>query len=69
MKLFDVVANIVAGLFVWVAVTGLVYFFVSWGNDEAPGTTLFWPWKALILFVSALTFSLYAGRYWKKLER
>jgi hypothetical protein len=69
MKLFDVIANIIAGFLVWGVLTGLVYFFVSWGSDEAPGRTPFWPLKAIVLVVSVLSFSLYARRYWKKLER
>jgi hypothetical protein len=68
VKLFDVLANIIAGFLVWAVVTGLVYFFVSWGSDEAPGNVSFWPWKAVILILSALSFSLYARRYWKKLD-
>ncbi|MFC3785955.1 hypothetical protein GGR90_001877 [Sphingopyxis italica] len=68
MKLFDVLANIVAGFAVWVVLTGIVYFFVSWGSDEAPGKVSFWPWKAAIIAVSVLSFSLYARRYWKKLD-
>ena len=45
MKLFDVLANIVAGFVIWVMLTGFVYFFVSWGSDEAPGKVPFWPCK------------------------
>ena len=69
MKRFDVIANIVAGFLVWTILTALLYFFVSWGSDEAPGRTPFWPWKAAILAVSAMTFSIYAKKYWKKRER
>jgi xanthine/uracil permease len=69
VKLFDVLANIVAGFVIWVMLTGLVYFFVSWGSDEAPGKVPFWPWKAVIIAVSVLSFSLYTRRYWKKLDR
>ena len=69
VKLFDVIANILAGLLVWAALTGLVYFMVRWGSDEAPGTTPFWPLKAAILLVSISSFSLYARKYWKKLAR
>ena len=70
MKLFDVVANIIAGLLVWVLLTGVVYFFVSWGSDDPQAAhTTFWPWKAVILVLSALTFSLYIRYYWKKLDR
>ena len=70
MKLFDVVANILAGLLVWVLLTGIVYFFVSWGSDDPQvRPTPFWPLKAAILALSAVTFSFYVRRYWKKLDR
>ena len=69
MKPFDVFTNIIAAFLVWVMLTGLVYFFVSWGSDAAPGKVPFWPWKAAILVASVSSFWLYARHYWKKLDR
>ena len=68
MRLFDVLANIFAGFLVWITLTGILYFFVSWGSDAAPGKVPFWPWKATIIIVSVLSFSFYARHYWKKLD-
>lgn len=68
MKPFDVFANIIAAFLVWVLLTSLVYFFVSWGSDVAPGKVPFWPWKAAILVISVASFWLYARHCWKKLD-
>ena len=68
MKPFDVFANTIAAFLVWVVLTGLVYIFVSWGSDAAPGQVPFWPWKAAILILSASSFWFYARHIWKKLD-
>ena len=69
MKRFDVWANIVAGLLIWVTLTGLMFFFLSWGSDDPLARRPpLWP-RAVLVIASIATFSLYAKKYWKKLER
>ena len=65
MTRFDAAANIVAGLLVWLALTGIVLFYVLFSRDAlAP----LWVKVTVVAAVSALTFAMFAKRYWKNLE-
>ena len=69
MNSFDVWANVIAGLLVWLVLTALLFFFLSWGSDDplAPRPPM-WP-RMVLVIVSAATFSLYARKYLRKMDR
>ena len=66
MKPFDVFANMIAALVVWAILTAIACFFVIWGS--APGEESALLGLVALLVASGWSYSLYAKRYWKKLD-
>ena len=66
MKPFDVFANMIAAFVVWIMLTAIACFFVIW--SIAPDGEPVWVGLVAILVASGWSYSLYAKRYWKKLD-